>query len=61
MTCEGCKGIRFKRCQACGGEINSFGDHREHQRPRQVYETKREWQEVNGTPEQKVPGRRSQP
>lgn len=61
MTCPICNGIRFKRCSGCGLEANSFHDHRDYQRPRQVYETKSEWREVNGEREQKVPDRRKQP
>jgi hypothetical protein len=59
--CKTCKGIRYKSCHDCGQKPNSFGDFRDSQRPRQVYETQREWREVNGTPEQKVPDRKLQP
>lgn len=59
--CPACKGIRFRRCQACGGEINSYGDFRDSSRPRQVYETKQEWEAVNGKSEPTVPDRNLQP
>ena len=52
--CPGCRGIRFKKCPSCGQPPNSFPDFREYERPKQTYETQREWREVNGTPEQKV-------
>lgn len=59
--CPMCKGVRFKTCQGCGQTANSFSDFRDHQRPRQVYESQREWREVSGAPEQNVPDRKLQP
>lgn len=59
--CLTCKGVRFRTCTACGLPPNSFHDHRDEQRPRQVYETRSEWREVNGTPEPSIPERKAQP
>mgnify|MGYP001592521375 CR=1 FL=1 len=60
VGCPLCKGIRYKRCLSCGEGVNSFGDFRDRSRT-QIYETVREWREVNGTPEQDVPERKLQP
>mgnify|MGYP001567446040 CR=1 FL=1 len=56
-----CKGIRFKTCASGGQPANSFPDHREGRLKPQMYETRDEWREVNGTPEPKIPERRRQP
>lgn len=56
--CPACKGIRFKTCRTCGQEPNSFHDFREDQRPRQVYETRQEWEAVNGKYEPHIPERK---
>ena len=59
--CPACKGIRYKRCLSCGQEVNSFHDFREYERPRQIYETRQEWEAVNGKSEPRVPERKLQP
>ena len=59
--CAACRGIRFKSCKTCGRPVNSFHDFRGYQCPAQVYETTREWREVNGDPAQNVPDRKLQP
>jgi uncharacterized C2H2 Zn-finger protein len=61
IGCPACKGVRFRRCSSCGQEANSFHDHRVGRPPRQAYETRREWDEVNGESRQDVPDRRGQP